>query len=117
MADTDIKINQFLTAEGAQDWRITSEGALAFYRTDSLAKSAELVSRLAAIPGLGDHQFGIDIREQGVTVRVVTLRDDYMGMTQRDLELARAISAVAHEMDLESDTTAIQSFLVVPGAP
>ena len=112
-----IKLSEFLEAEGAQDWRILSEGAAAFFRTGSLEISASFVSRLAAIPGLGEHQFGIDIRAEGVTVRVVTLRDDYMGMTRRDLDLARQVSAVARDMGLESDTTVLQSVLVIPGAP
>jgi 4a-hydroxytetrahydrobiopterin dehydratase len=117
MSDDDIKLNDFLTAEGAEDWRITSEGALAFYRTESLAMSANFVAALTDVAGLGEHQFGIDIRQEGVTVRVVTLRDDYMGMTKTDLDLARAVQVVAHGMGLQPDTTVIQSLLIVPGAP
>jgi 4a-hydroxytetrahydrobiopterin dehydratase len=115
--NADIKINEFLTTDGTQDWRVVSDGAVAFYRTDSLAASAAFVSRLSGIPGLGDHQFGIDIRAEGVTVRVVTLRDDYMGMTRRDAELAREVAKVAGEMGLRSDPSAIQSVLVIPAAP
>jgi len=112
-----MKINDFLIADGAEDWRIVSDGAVAFYRTKSLAQSAAFAGALVDVPGLSEHQFGIDIRPDGVTVRVVTLRNDYMGMTTRDLELARAVQAAAREMGLESDPAAIQSVLVVPGAP
>lgn len=110
-----IKTTQFLN--GARDWRIVSDGACAFFPTDSLAKAAAFVEALTKIPNLTDHQYGIDIRRAGVTVRVVTLRDDFMGMTDRDLELAQQISAVAVAHGLKSDPSHIQSLLIVPGAP
>ncbi len=52
-----------------------------------------------------------------MTVRLVTATDDYMGMTTRDVELARQISAVAREQALSADPSAVQSVLVIPGAP
>ena len=110
-----IKVREFLA--GAPDWRVVSDGACAFYRTSSIAQSAAFVEALAKVPNLGEHQYGVDLRQAGVTVRVVTLRDDFMGMTDRDLELARAISSVAREHGLESDPSKIQSLLIVPGAP
>ncbi len=110
-----IKIKQLL--DGAPDWRVVSDGACAFFVTSSLAQAAAFVDALAKIPNLNEHQYGIDLRQAGVTVRVVTLRDDFMGMTDRDLELAQQISAVAHEQGLTSDPSRIQSLLIVPGAP
>ena len=110
-----IKIKPFL--EQAPDWRVVSDGACAFFATSSLAQSAAFVDALAAIPNLSAHQYGIDLRQAGITVRVVTLRDDYMGMTDRDLELAQRISAVAAEQGLASDPSRIQSMLIIPGAP
>jgi 4a-hydroxytetrahydrobiopterin dehydratase len=110
-----IKIREFL--EGAPDWRVVSDGAVAFYPTSSLAASAQFVGAVAAIDGLADHNFGIDVRANGVTVRIVTLRDDYMGMTTRDAALASAISAVAARFGLKADPSKIQSVLIVPGAP
>jgi 4a-hydroxytetrahydrobiopterin dehydratase len=47
----------------------------------------------------------------------VTLREDFMGMTDRDLELAQQISATALEQGLKSDPSRIQSLLLIPGAP
>ena len=110
-----IKTTQFL--EGAPDWRIVSDGACAFYVTTSLGQAAAFVGALAKIPNLTDHLYGVDLRQAGVTVRVVTLREDFMGMTDRDLELAQQISAVAREQGLTSDPSKIQSLLIIPGAP
>jgi 4a-hydroxytetrahydrobiopterin dehydratase len=52
-----------------------------------------------------------------VTVRLLTKNDDYWGMSQRDVELARQISAIARDQGLSADPSAVQTFLVVPGAP
>jgi 4a-hydroxytetrahydrobiopterin dehydratase len=111
----DIKIRQF--HDSAPDWRVVSDGGSAFFRTTSLSQAAAFVEALAQVPNLDEHRYGIDIRPAGVTVRVVTLRDDYMGMTDRDVELANAISAIARDQGLESDPSQVQSMLVVPGAP
>jgi len=110
-----IKIKDFLA--GAPDWRIVSDGAVAFFPTDSLAASVRLVDALASVPGLGEHNFGIDLRREGVTVRFVTLREDMMGMTQRDLDLAHQVSDVARSLGLHAEPSVVQSLLVIPGAP
>jgi len=110
-----IKIKEFLA--GAADWRIVSDGAVAFFPTDSLAGSARLVDALANVPGLGEHNLGIDVRREGVTVRVVTLREDMMGMTRRDVELAQQVSEVARSLGLHAEPSQVQSLLVIPGAP
>jgi 4a-hydroxytetrahydrobiopterin dehydratase len=114
MTDT-IKIREFL--EAAPDWRVVSDGAVAFYPTDSFATSARFVAALVDVPGFTDPNYGVDIRAEGVTVRIVTLRDDYMGMTNRDVDLAQKISAVAKSHGLTADPSKIQSMLIVPGAP
>ena len=110
-----IRIKEFLA--GAPDWRIVSDGAVAFFPTDSFTASAGLVDALANVPRLGEHNFGIDVRREGVTVRVVTLREDMMGMTRRDLELARQVSDVARSLGLHAEPAQVQSLLVIPGAP
>ena len=110
-----IKIKEFLA--GAADWRIVSDGAVAFFPTESLTVSAGLVDTLANVPGLGEHNLGIDVRREGVTVRVVTLREDMMGMTRRDVELAQQVSEVARSLGLHAEPSQVQSLLVIPGAP
>ena len=112
-----LKIKEFHQAEGAQDWRIVSDGACAFYRTSSFAEAANLARAISEIPGVEDHPPAVDIRHDGVTVRLVTLNSEYMGMTARDLELARLISEKARELRVTADPSAIQSVLIIPGAP
>jgi 4a-hydroxytetrahydrobiopterin dehydratase len=109
--------DQFDASEGVGDWRVVSEGACAFFRTDSFAASAAFVHAIAAVPRMGEPGTGVDVRHDGVTVRLLTQSDDWWGPSTRDVELARRISAIAREQGLVPDTTAIQDMLIVPGGP
>jgi 4a-hydroxytetrahydrobiopterin dehydratase len=108
---------QFHEAEGAEDWRVVGDGACAYFRTGSFAAGSRLVNAISQLPGVEDHKPDVDVRPDGVTVRLITITDDYYGMSRRDLELARQISTVARELGLSADPSAVQGFLVIPGAP
>jgi 4a-hydroxytetrahydrobiopterin dehydratase len=112
-----ITPSQFHQAEGVNDWRLTSEGATAFFRTRSFAESAHFVQAISELHGVEDHRPGIDVRHDGVTVHMITYTDDYFGPSQRDVELARQISAAARQLGLVADPSAVQSLLIIPGAP
>ena len=103
--------------EGAGDWRALAEGACAFFRTGSFAESARLVDAISRLTDVDGHPPDVDVRRDGVTVRLITIADDWYGPTRRDLELARRISAAAQELGFAADPSALQSFLVIPGAP
>ena len=107
----------FHAADGTQDWRVLGEGACAFFATPSVAASGRFVAAVAALPGAEAHPPAMDVRDGGVTVRLLTRDDGYYGMSQRDVDLAIAISSVAREQGLAADVTRVQSLLVVPGAP
>jgi len=118
MTDTNpITLREFREAEGVEDWRVLSEGACAFFLTASLAASAELVQAIADATDDAGHPPDVDIRSRGVTVRLITVTNDYYGMSRRDVELARQISALARGRGLSADPSAVQSLLVIPGAP
>ena len=118
MTTTDgITPTAFHEAEGLEEWRVVSDGATVFFHTSSLAESARLVQGLAGIEGIEDHPPALDVRRDGVTVRVITAADDWFGPTQSDLVMARRITALGDELGLRADPSAVQSLLVVPGAP
>ena len=52
------------------------------------------------------------MRYAGLTVRLITIGHGYYGLSQRDVELARQISAVARELGVTADPTAVQTVLV-----
>lgn len=111
-----ITARQFREADGAEDWRVVGDGACAYFRTGTFAAGARLVSAISELSGLDDHAPDVDLRLDGVTVRLLTKSAEYYGMSQRDLELARQISDVAREQGLMADPAAVQSVLVIPGA-
>jgi 4a-hydroxytetrahydrobiopterin dehydratase len=111
-----ITPKQFHEAEGVEDWRLTSEGATAFFRTRSFAESALFVQAISEVHGVEDHRPGVDIRHDGVTVHMITVTSDYFGPSWQDVELARQISAAAKKLGLSADISAVQSLLIIPGA-
>jgi 4a-hydroxytetrahydrobiopterin dehydratase len=111
-----ISPKEFHEAEGAEDWRVVGDGACAYFRTGSFAAGARLVQAISELPGVDDHHPDVDLRHDGVTVRLLTKTDSYYGMSRRDVELARQVSAAARELGLSADPTAVQSVLVIPGA-
>jgi len=111
-----ISPKQFRDSAGVEDWRVLGDGANAYFRTGSLAAGAELVRAISALPGVDDLQPDIDVRHDGVTVRMVAFIEGYGGMIQGHVELARKVSAAARKLGLSADPSAVQSLLVIPGA-
>ena len=63
--------------------------------TGSFAAGTQLVEAISQLLGVEDHPPDVDLRRDGVTVRLITYTDEYYGMSTRDIEMARQISAVA----------------------
>lgn len=112
-----ITAREFLEADGLEDWRIVGDGACLYVRTCSLAESVRLMQAISDLDGIDEHPPAIDVREGGVTVRLITVRDAYYGPSRLDLELAQRIAAVVRDLGLSTDPTRVQSILVIPGAP
>ena len=112
-----ITPSEFHGSDGAEDWRVIGDGACAYFRTGSFSAGARLVEAIAGRAGLDEHPPDVDLRPDGVTVRLVTKADDYYGMTSGDVELARGISSIARAQGLTADPAAVQSVLVIPGGP
>ena len=111
-----ISPKQFHASEGAEDWRVLGDGACAYFQVGSFAAGARLVQAISELPGVDDHHPDVDLRPDGVTVRLITITADYAGMTRGHVELARRISAAARKLGLAADPSAVQSLLVIPGA-
>jgi len=112
-----ISATQFHESDGLEDWRVLAEGALIFFRADTFAERARLIQAISEIPGIDEHPPAVDVRAGGVTVRLISVTDEYFGMTDRDAEVARQISDVAHRAGVTADPSALQSWLIIPGAP
>jgi 4a-hydroxytetrahydrobiopterin dehydratase len=104
-----ISIRDFTEAVGSKDWPVLADGATAFFPTGSFAASARLVHAIARLGGIEAHPAKVDIRAGGVTLRLVTASNEWFGMSRRDADFARRISAAAADLGLKADSSAVQS--------
>jgi 4a-hydroxytetrahydrobiopterin dehydratase len=112
-----ISPKEFRESEGVDDWRVLGDGANAYFRTGSFAAGARLVKAMSELPGIDEIRPDVDVRHDGVTVRMVAFIEGYGGMLRSHVELARKISVAARKLGLAADPSAVQSVLVIPGAP
>jgi 4a-hydroxytetrahydrobiopterin dehydratase len=105
-----ITPRQFHGSDGVEDWRVLFEGVCAHFRTESFAAGVPLADAIGTLTDAETHRPAVDLRSEGVTVRLATR--DLDGPCERDVELARQISAVARELNLPADPTAVQTVRV-----
>lgn len=106
----------FQESDGLDDWRVLGEGACAFYPTPSFASAARFVQALSELPDIGAIVPDVDMRQDGVTIRLVAMNDRYFGLNRSHIELARSISEVARDLGLAADPSVLQNVLIIPGA-
>lgn len=111
-----ITPRQFHETEGLEDWRVLGEGACTYLRAGSFAAGVRLVEAIGKVAGPDDKHPDVDVRDEGVTVRVVTITPDFFGLTRRDVDMARRVSAVARELGIAADPSAVQSVQVTVDA-
>ena len=99
---------QFLSCEGIDDWRPIWGGgwACGYFQTGSFEIGVALVKRIGALAAAADHYPDIDLRPEGVTVRLFSGTREQL--SHRDVELARQISGAARELGAEADPSRVQ---------
>jgi len=102
-----IRPSSFREEPGLDDWRVLGEGACAYYRTANFAEGAAFVAALAALPGPAERAPDVDLRPDGVTVRLITSTGELYGLTEGDPDLARRITALAADLGLTPDPAAL----------
>src|SRR5438046_5547867 len=107
-----ITARRFHESEGVEEWRVVGEGACAYCRTGSFAAGTRLVKAISELAGLDDHHPDVDLRHDGVIVRLITVAPDYYGLSERDLELARQISATARTLGVPVEPAVVQTGLI-----
>ncbi len=112
-----ISWRAFRESEGVEDWRNLSGGAAAMFRAQSFAAATRFAAAIGGLPNVEELTPAIDIRHDGVTIQLLTVTDTYRGMSQRDVDLARAISTVAQDHGLVADPATVQSYQVYVGTP
>jgi 4a-hydroxytetrahydrobiopterin dehydratase len=110
-----ISPREFHQAGGVDDWRVIFGGAAAHFKTGSFRVGVALVSAIGELADAANHHPDVDLRYPGVTVRLVT--HEVGGLSQRDVELARQISAAARELGVAADPSEVQTVQVAIDAP
>ncbi|ANJ28088.1 hypothetical protein ATC03_16590 [Agromyces aureus] len=105
-ASEKITPKQFHDADGVDDWRVLYWGAHAFFRADSFAQGASFVAGIAELVADTRHDPDVDLRREGVAVKLITR--DIRELSVHDVELARAISALASRLGLRADASQLQ---------
>lgn len=91
-----------VAAELLDDWRVMFSALHARFRTGDFATGLALVNDIGAAAEAADHHPDVDLTYPLVTVRLVS--HDVGGITQRDVRLAREISAAAGRHGATADT-------------
>jgi 4a-hydroxytetrahydrobiopterin dehydratase len=103
-----IGAREFYGSAGVGDWRVLNGGAwaCAHFRIGSFVAGVALVQAIGELAAVANHHPDVDLRPEGVTVRLFT--HEFGGLSNRDVELARQVSAAARELGVSADPSAVQ---------
>lgn len=90
---------------GLDDWRQLLGVIRARYRTGDFATGLALVDRVGALAEAADHHPDITLTYPEVVISMSS--HDVDGITSRDIDLAREISAVARELGVTADVAGL----------
>lgn len=94
-----------IEAEGLGDWRPLHGVLMARYRTGNFLAGLELVNRLGEAAEAANHHPDVELTYPTVTIGLRS--HDVGGITSRDIDLARVISALAAEAGAPADTDSV----------
>ena len=95
----------FLRADGVADWVVLHGGAVAVFRTGTLAEAARLASAVAEVRGVAEIGAVLTVSGGRLSVR---LTRDLWQLEASHVEVARAVSAVAAQHGAVADRSAVQ---------
>jgi 4a-hydroxytetrahydrobiopterin dehydratase len=104
MATSEILSFTDVEAAGLSDWRQLFEALRTRFKTGDFATGLRLVNRIGELAESANHHPDVDLRYPHVNVALCS--HDVFGVTSRDIDLARAISAAAAELGVAADPTA-----------
>ena len=94
---TRVRSSEF-SALGLADWRVIRSGIEANFSCGSFADAGRFAADLAALCDERDHHASLDLRYPDL-VHVMSTTHYKNGLTDRDVDLARAISDIARDGD------------------
>lgn len=104
---------EFLDAEGVEDWVVLHGGATAVFRVSSLGEAARLAEAVAHVSGLEGSGALLTIAGDRLSVR---LSRGVFRLEHRHIDLARAVSAIARTLGAVADRTGVHEVQVAIAA-
>jgi 4a-hydroxytetrahydrobiopterin dehydratase len=103
-----LTATQFAESGGVEDWRVLwgAGFACAYFATGSFQAGVALVQEIGSLAAAASHDPDVDLRAEGVTVRLFSAGT--YGLTDREVSLARQISAAARRLQAAADPAAVQ---------
>jgi len=102
------------SAVDPRHWRVVLGAVRATYRTGSFTRGLELVTRITAAAEEANHHPDVDLRYPRVHVSLSS--HDVHGLTQRDVDLAAAITAIADDLGIEGEPGRLRALEVAVDA-
>src|ERR1700712_1399909 len=90
-------------AAGLADWRPLFAALHTRFRTGDFATGLALVNAVGSLAEEANHHPDLDLRYPHLNITLMS--HDVFGVTSRDVDLARAISAAAAELGVEADSS------------
>lgn len=115
MTDSDRLSARDVDGEGLADWRPMFDELHARFRTADFVSALELVNRIGAAAEEANHHPDLGLHWGRVDVRLSS--HDVGGLTQRDVRLARTISAIAAERGATAVTDALTALELALDTP
>lgn len=106
MEETErLSARQVSEREGLGDWRVLLRALQASFSTGSMAKGVGFAARIGTAADEASHHPDLTITYPRLHVLLTT--HDANGLTTRDADLARTISAIAVELGITAEPTAV----------
>lgn len=96
-----ITAAQFEAADGVEDWHVVGTGVHARFRTGTFATGVAFIDEIGRLADDMNHHPDVDLRYSTVSISLTT--HDVAGLSERDIRLARAISAAARARSVDAD--------------
>src|SRR3954447_5876701 len=106
MSEKRTTARRFHDAVGVEDWRVLFTGAHAYFRVGSFAEAARVVDAIADVAEAVGPFPDVGVPPEGVTVRSAS--GEYGALSDRDVDLARQISAEARKLRIQADPSQVQ---------
>lgn len=97
--------SQVSATDGLEDWRVLLRSLQTSFSTGSMATGIELAARIGAAADAANHHPDLTLSYPRLHVLLTT--HDVGGLSTRDVQLARTISAIAAELGISAEPTAV----------